>query len=631
MRLSAGILLLTLLVVSGSYGQRNAGTSQSFESNIANARQAQSQSKFALAAQYYRKAAELRPDISEVWANLGIMCYESGQQVNAISAFQKSARLNSSLFVPQLFLGIEYVHQHQPTKAIPYLRHAVQLRPRDPQAALYLARALARGGELSQSIEAYEHAVQVSPKSDTVWFELGTTLLQRAERDAQLMTSRYSTSPYEQLRAAEVLTQEGKLVPAERFYRSALSKPHPILCAHAEFGINLLEQGDKLKADQEFHRDLQGERACGLARLGLAVLDTLNGKLDRAKAGFESVTVADPEFVRQFLPLFAGIIPDSRVDVLVKLTSGVRIDEEPKNDLGSVLKAGLSSHPESNPSAPPEISTGTSSAGKLKASPEALYRQGYYFACDSALRRVRSSAAGNAALLLARCSFFAGDFRTTGSVARQLWRQPANRIEGLYWESKTDEALARDALNRAGRLGGNAPGIHLMLGDVFRLNGKWTPAAEQYRKVLALDPHSRVARRDLAITLFSEYKLDQALQIDKSLLAEDPNDPQSNLLAAEIYVENHEYAAAVPYLNQCRNVGGSLAPRVHVLLGKVLAAAGHLKAAAQEMALGAASDQSGGVYYELARIYQKLGEKNAATAAFRKSEALRNRWDNRSR
>lgn len=630
MRLSTGILLLMILAGLRSYGQMNAGTAQAYESDIANARQAQSQSRFALAAQYYRQAAEVRPVSAEIWANLGIMDYESGQQVDAISAFERSARLNSSLFVPQLFLGIEYYQRRAPAEAISYLRDAVHLRPRDPQAALYLARALAQAGEISESIEAYERAVQVSPKSDTAWFELGTTLLQQAEGDAHVMTSRYSTSPYEQLRSAEVLTHEGKLIQGERFFHSALSKAGPIPCARAEFGINLLEQGDKSQAAEEFEGDLQDGEPCGLARLGLAVLDTLNGKLAASKAGFESVTTADPEFVRQFLPLFAGIIPKQRVDVLAKLTGEVRMGAEQNIDLGSVLKMALVTSHESDPSTSPETSTGISSVGRTGVSPEVLYREGRYLACDRALRNVHGPAGENAASLLADCSYYAGDFRTTEYVARRLRRQPANRVEGFYWESKADDALARKALKRASRLGGDAPGIHLMLGDVFRLNGKWTQAAEQYRKVLALNPRSRVAQLGLAITLFSEYKLDQALEIDKTLLAEDPDAPQPNLLAAEIYVENHEYAPAVPYLNQCKDIRGSLAPRVHVLQGKVLAAEGHLKAAARELALGAANDQSGSVYYELARIYQKLGEKNAATAAFLRSEALRKRWDNSS-
>jgi predicted Zn-dependent protease len=233
--------------------------------------------------------------------------------------------------------------------------------------------------------------------------------------------------------------------------------------------------------------------------------------------------------------------------------------------------------------------------------------------------------------LAASCSFYAGDYRTTSTAAQRLKASPATRAQGLYWESKADEKLAIAALMRAGEIDADSPRMHVLLGDVFRQKRRWDDAEAEYRKAVALDPKSHSARLSLAIVLFSELKNDEAFDIGRSLLAEDPNDPEANLLAGEILVQRNRFAEAEAYLSKCQNLQPEFVPHLHALLGQVYAETDRIPAAISEYKAGLSADADGSIHFQLARLYQKSGDKNAADEAFRESRTLRRQWDDRAR
>src|ERR1035438_2417680 len=91
---------------------------QTLESLLAAAHDAQSRRDFSAAAESYRKAVELEPSVPELWANLGLMYHESGKPAEAMRSFKEAIRLNPSLFVPQLFLGIEFLRSEEHTSEL---------------------------------------------------------------------------------------------------------------------------------------------------------------------------------------------------------------------------------------------------------------------------------------------------------------------------------------------------------------------------------------------------------------------------------------------------------------------------------------------------------------------------------
>jgi predicted Zn-dependent protease len=113
----------------------------------------------------------------------------------------------------------------------------------------------------------------------------------------------------------------------------------------------------------------------------------------------------------------------------------------------------------------------------------------------------------------------------------------------------------------------------------------------------------------------------------KKALARDPADSDINLLMGEILVGQHAYLDAEPYLERSLDARPDVLPRVHALLGRVLAATGRPKEAIQELDQGLASDDDGSVHFQLARLYQQAGDAKAAAAALEKSKQIQARHD----
>jgi tetratricopeptide (TPR) repeat protein len=602
---------------------------QTIQALLAEARDAQARRDFSAAAESYRKAVDLEPAIPELWTNLGLMYHELGKPTDAMRSFREAIRLNSSLFVPQLFMGIEFIGAKNPEAATPFLERAEKLNPDDLQAALNLGKAYSLSNHADRAADAYSIASRLAPNDANIWLSLGTAYLQQVESDARLMTSTYKHSAYVALRAAETFAEQGKLVQAEDAYEGAIASGAPAPCTHAEFGITLLRKKRVAEAREQFELENKFGSHCGLAALGLAVAELAESHPDNALAKLTSLSKADAGFVESNLPLFREAVSADQASLLINLAR--QEDSALTIDLSSLIErvfvspdtiGAMGSGEEGRPS-------GKQSSTRMGA--EGLYATGQYAECDHLLRPALDEISSDQLQFLASCSFYTGDFKTASKAAERLKINSGTRAQGLYWESKADERLATAALIRAGEIDADSPRMHILLGNVFRQKRRWDDAEAEYRKAATLDPKSHSARLSLAITLFSELKTDEALEIGRGLLAEDPKDPEVNLLVGEILVQRNLFAEAKPYLSKCQNLKPEFVPHLHALLGQVDAETGRIPAAILEYKAGLSADIDGSIHFQLARLYQKTGDKNAADEAFRESRTLRRQWDDRAR
>ena len=341
--------------------------------------------------------------------------------------------------------------------------------------------------------------------------------------------------------------------------------------------------------------------------------------------------MADPGFVASSLPLFRDAVSSDQVKSLIDLSRTRTNDRSAPLEIGSLLAKAFDADDTPEQIEFSNVARPSGQRTAASASARSLYAAGRFAQCRDALKPSLATIGGDQLHLLATCSFYAGDYRTASAAAQRLKSSRASRVQGLYWECKSDQKLAISALTRAGEIDANSPRMHVLLGDVFRQKRRWEDAEEQYTKAVSLDPKSHSARLSLAITLFTELKTDEALNIDRSLLAEEPNDPEANLLAAEALVQKNLYSEAEPYLSRCGNLKPELMPRYHALLGQVYAATDRLPAAISEYKEGLSTDEDGSIHYQIGRLYQRSGDKSAAEEALRESKRLRHQWDSRAR
>ena len=114
----------------------------------------------------------------------------------AAASFLQANRLNKSLYVPNLFLGIDYAHTGKVQSAITFLVKAEELNGADPQAPLVLGRVYISTGRFSAAVQQLDRATNLAPKLGAAWFALGIAHLDLVEDDARIISKENKESPF---------------------------------------------------------------------------------------------------------------------------------------------------------------------------------------------------------------------------------------------------------------------------------------------------------------------------------------------------------------------------------------------------------------------------------------------------
>ena len=585
---------LTIALAASTLALAQPDRDARFESLLAEAHNAQARSDFRGAAASYRQAVAIRPDIAELWSNLGLMRHQSGDYSQAAEAFRTALGLNQSLFVPNLFLGLDLMQLNRLREATPYLLEAGKLNPNDAQPALALGRAYHALWEPEQSGKWYRRAVALAPRNGEAWYGLGLAYFGLAETAGAKLAGSFGGSAYDAELTAGVLAEQGRLIEAIHAYRDLLAlKAAPPRCSHSSYGFVLIRHGDPAEAEQEFRRDLD---SCPAARVGMARLLFESGEREKGLTMLAELARQHQAGFSASLPFFWEGLDAKQLEALLAQL------RQSADSTARVVE--------------PAVREGTRSASVLE--PENPLPDLARLTKDDLEHR-------------ASRAFFAGELLSTALASDLLRQKYPNDPAGWYWAVRANQKLSVAALARAGEVEPDSPRIHALLGDVYRRRRMFDEAREEYSKVLAISSDSVAGLAGLAATDLADGRPEQAQVTVRKALARSPEDSGINLQMGEILVEQHEYADAEPYLERSLHARPDLLPRVHALLGEVFARTGRAKEALKELTEGLPSDDDGSVHYQLARLYKEAGDDKAAAAEFEKAKQIRASHDELAR
>ena len=593
--------------------------SDSFDSLLASAQEAQARSDFQAAAGFYRQAVSLHPEIPELRANLGLMYYQTGKDEQSNEAFRQALRLKPGLFVPNLFLGLEYVKSKRFNQAIPYLRQAALVNPSDIQARLGLGQAYAGIGNTRLATASYERATQLEPGNADAWYHLGVSYLEQVEADARILLTRHKDSGYVQSLMAETFAEQHAYVQAEDAYEKALASARFPAGTHAGYGFVLLNRGDLAGGEREFRAEVASNPGSLIAKLGMARLHLEQGEAAQSVKEIGETERADLGFLSAHLSLFkAGLSSSERADlgraVQEGQSAGMVGPEAAMLFLDSAAGAAIQDRGGDRES-DQNVKTHTADSAKF-------YRQGSYRECSDSLVSHLQQLPASELALLASCAYLSGDYSNASGAAARLASRAATEVEGLYWETRSAGKLATQALARASATDPDSPKLHVLLGDIYRQQKAFPHAEQEYRKALALHSEDAGAVFGLSLALLADGQNDEALAIAKTALQKSPNDPELNALMGEILSVRDDFAGAEPYLKKSLNTKPEYVARVHALLGNVYAKTNRIPEAIAELKLGLASDKDGSLHYQIARLYLKAGDRASAEQAFAVTKQL---------
>jgi tetratricopeptide (TPR) repeat protein len=598
---------------------------EQFESLLASAQQALARGDFQSAADFYKEAVQLHPENAELRTNLGLMYYQTGEDDKAIQALVHAIRLKQSLFVPNLFLGLEYVKQKQFGAAIPYLKRAAHMKPNDAQIQLALGEAYAASGNSRLAITAYLQAKQIDSANAGIYYHLGVAYLEQVEADARILLTRHKGSGYVQALVADTFADQRAFIQAADAYKKALSLGSFPPGTHANYGFALLNKHDFGTAEQELKAELVLNPGSLMAKLGLARLHTEQGATEQAVKEIQEVGKTDPGFLRANVGRFnVGLSEQKRSELQRALEERQQAAEVSEEVVAFFRNGDTERSPAQLPTSPTSnIEVDSAEIKGPVAGARELYGNGKYKQCRDVLASRFVTLQTKDVKLLAVCANLAGDNATAFRAANRLAGNPATETEGLYWETKSAQELAGQALTRASALDSNSPKLHVLLGDVYRQRKNFPDAEQEYRKALTLRPQDTGALFGLSLALLANGQTDEALHLAQTALGENPDDPELNAVMGEILCARSDFTGAEAYLKKSLNTKPEYISHVHALLGKVYAQTNRTQQAIAELKLALADDKDGHVHYQIARLYLKIGNQDAAKQAFDVSARIR--------
>lgn len=594
--------------------------SDSLESLLASAHEAQARSDFQSAAEFYRQAVQLHPEVAELNANLGLMYYQLGKDQQAIDALVRANRLKPALLVPDLFLGLEYVKLKKFKEAISHLRRATAAKPSDVQVQVALGQAYAGTGETRLATRSYRRATELEPQSADHWYRLGVSYLEQVEVDTRILLTRDKDSPYLLALIADNLSDRHAFIQAADAYQKALALRAAIPGEHASYGFVLLNRHDIEGAQDQFQSELASYPGSLWALLGRARLQVERGAADAGAKDVVSVWNSDRGFLENNVQrLKSGITPAERAELQRALERQVSAGGAP-TDLLALFQPSDGSEPVSQVRNSLQAGPSTEHKG---GSAEVAFAKGLYGQCASVLASQFSALSAKQLRTLAVCAYSTGAYRQAAEAADKMALTASTEAEGLYWETKSCQRLAAEALTYASSIDSGSPEMHILLGDIYRQKNQTRDAEREYRKALALRPGDTGALFGLSLALLADEQIVEALGVAQAGLKGNPDDPELNAVMGEILCERQDFTNAEVYLKKSLNTKPEYVSHVHALLGKVYARTNRPQEAVAEFKLALPDDQDGRIYYQIGRVYVSLGERDAAQEAFAISKRLK--------
>jgi tetratricopeptide (TPR) repeat protein len=623
-------LLISGLLLDPIKGAQSPSDSEArLETLSRQAQEAQTGGDYQTAAARYEQILKLRPAFAEVRANLGLMQHLMGNYGEAVQTFEVALEQQPELFVPNLFLGLDLLRLNQARRALPYLARAERLNPRDEQTVLGLAQASVALRDFRKANEWYRRLAAINPKNGEAWYGSGITYLHLQQSAIERLGKLDLDSVYFRALLAESIIEQGRVDEAVKLYRELLKAHASQPCLRTALGLAEVRTGDLQAAVEEFQKDLQGSPICAEARLGLARVTIEQDRIDDALKAVDDAWRADPEFVEANAPMVWLSLSPEKVDTLearvkqaerehpavaVLIAAIGRWRKEPVDVFERDSEA--SNDPRSSEAAHKE-------EGFAKHGPARFYSEGLHTQCAQALQSRLQSLPPADLALLAQCSYHSGDDRTALLASERLADLSPRDPAGWFWEAKSAQRLAVNALVRAGIVEPESDKVHLLLAEAYKDQHYAPKAEEEYRKVFQIKPDAAAAHMGLARMYFQDMKFDAAIPELQKVLTTSPADPEASYFMAEVLVYRHQYADALPYLENGLKGTPSSLPRVHALLARVYAAEGRAADAVSELKQSLSADNDGSYHYQLYLLYKKEGNREAAIAALHQSEALR--------
>ena len=246
---------------------------------------------------------------------LGVAFMQKGQTVQARGAFTEAVKLNPNLSEARTALAEIHLAEGSADLALEQAQAAIQLNPRNVQAAIISGDAYLRKGDFTRIKQVFEAVGQTLPKEAVGPYRLG--LVARAEKNDAKALAYFEDALTRKPTAIDALAQIAMIKIAQGKTNEARERVSKQLEAFPNDPqlYNLLGQlwmkaEDPGQAETAFKKALELDNSLLSAYINLGLVYHIAGKTDQAAKEFEAVLAKDPKVIQPHMML--GIIHDGR-------------------------------------------------------------------------------------------------------------------------------------------------------------------------------------------------------------------------------------------------------------------------------------------------------------------------------
>jgi len=246
---------------------------------------------------------------------LGVAFLQKRQPGQARGAFAEAVKLNPNSAESRTALAQIYLAEGSVDLAIEQAQAALQINPRNVQAAVIAGDAYLRKGDVAKSKQVFEAIGKALPEEPLVPYRLG--LVARAERNDAKAISYFEDALKKKPGAIEPITQiamikvgQGKSSEArDRVNKQLVASPNNPQIYNL-LGLLWMQANEAMPAEEAFKKAIQIDSSLSPAYMNLAQLYHKTGRLDQAAKEYEAVLAKDPSVIQANMLL--GIIHESQ-------------------------------------------------------------------------------------------------------------------------------------------------------------------------------------------------------------------------------------------------------------------------------------------------------------------------------
>jgi predicted Zn-dependent protease len=340
MRLLPYMLSLSILVACGSAplrAQSNSGAQSREELLVQQGRQSLASGRLDQAEAAFAELAKLEPNVTEVYANLGVVYFQEGKFDAAIDALRHALRLKPSLTRATTLLAICLTESGRSAEALPGLEGCFRFSAEHQvkrQCGLELLRAYTA---LHRDVDAVETSValyKAYPDDPEILYQTGRIYGNFTYLTMERLRDKAPNSVWMLQAKAEAQESEKQYDLALNSFESVLRLEPQRPGVHYRMGRvylarfeQLHDSKDRDQAEDQFRAELNIDPENGNAVYELAQIQRDLGNVEEARQQFESLIERRPEFEQARVGL-AGILLESQKpgEAVTQLKRAIELD-----------------------------------------------------------------------------------------------------------------------------------------------------------------------------------------------------------------------------------------------------------------------------------------------------------------